>query len=150
MTITNRIQQILSVILTIIFGFFALISVGVIFEKDKLSDPVYLVLTILLFILTALSIWWFFSISKISRKNIRKKREKEILRIAKKNNGLIIPTDVALESHMSLNEVTTMLDTMYRKGLCDIRTADNGTTVYQFSGIISQKEKENSKGFSEL
>ena len=66
---------------------------------------------------------------------VRKVREKEntervILRLAKQNQGILTPTEVALEANISIEEAKKNLETLVSKGFAEIRVRKSGTIVY--------------------
>lgn len=58
--------------------------------------------------------------------------EQIILKTARKNNGVVTPSTVSLESDKSLDEVKKALDLLVEKGYADLRVTRNGSLVYFF------------------
>jgi predicted transcriptional regulator len=56
--------------------------------------------------------------------------ERVILRLAKKNRGILTPTEVALEANISIEEAKKNLETLVSKGFAEIRVRKSGTIVY--------------------
>lgn len=56
--------------------------------------------------------------------------EQTILQTAKKNNGVITPTDVALAASVSLEHARTVLDQLAEKGYAEVRVKKSGLLVY--------------------
>ena len=73
--------------------------------------------------------------------------EQAILRSAKKNSGLTTPTEVALESSVSIERARESLDYLVSKGFAEIRVNKSGVIVYRFPDII---DPNNTEEFDEL
>ncbi len=58
--------------------------------------------------------------------------EKAILRLAKKNHGQVTPSEVALESDITIDEAQSCLDALTKKGVAEVRVRSNGVIVYFF------------------
>ncbi len=58
--------------------------------------------------------------------------ETVILRTAKKNNGVVTPSAVALEGDIDLDEAKEALEKLVRKGYAEIRVKKSGMYVYFF------------------
>ncbi|MDR2149400.1 MAG: TM2 domain-containing protein [Spirochaetaceae bacterium] len=56
--------------------------------------------------------------------------EHSILLEAKRNNGIITLTDLALAGNISLEEARKALDAMVAKGFAELRVRETGTLVY--------------------
>lgn len=67
--------------------------------------------------------------------------EKLILQLAADNNGYITAAEISLDSELSLDEASKLLDILKSKGACILRVSDNGTYVYQFDSLISHHDK---------
>jgi len=62
----------------------------------------------------------------------RDSMEKVILKTAKKNKGVVTPSEVALEGGFDLDETKNALEKLVRKGFAEIRVKKTGTYVYFF------------------
>lgn len=62
--------------------------------------------------------------------------EKIILRTAKKNNGLVTPGEIAIESDYSSDESRQALEKLAGKGYCEMRVRPSGVIVYRFPEFI--------------
>lgn len=58
--------------------------------------------------------------------------ERVILRLAQSNGGRVSPIQVAAESDWTVDEAQAHLDSMAKKGLCDLRVLKSGATTYHF------------------
>lgn len=58
--------------------------------------------------------------------------EKIALSLAKKNNGIVSPGEVALESDYTTDECRAELEKLAQKGICDMRIRSSGVIVYHF------------------
>ena len=59
--------------------------------------------------------------------------EKTILRLARKNAGLVTPGEVAIEGDMSVEEARKALDKLAKDGVAEIRVRSSGVIVYYFA-----------------
>ncbi len=59
--------------------------------------------------------------------------ERVILKVAKQNNGVVTPAEVALEGGFDLEEAKKALEKLVSKGYAEIRVKRTGTYVYFFS-----------------
>lgn len=74
--------------------------------------------------------------------------ESIILRSAKKNNGLAVPAEIALESERSLDEAKQALDKLVEKGYAELRVSKkNGSLVYFFSDFSTDGSHEELEEF---
>ncbi len=66
--------------------------------------------------------------------------EKTILRLARKNAGLVTPGEVAIEGDMSVEEARKALDKLAKEGVAEIRVRSSGEGVAEIrvrsSGVI--------------
>ena len=69
---------------------------------------------------------------------VREKRtvEHTILHLAKQNKGIITPSELALESGISMDEAKKTLDTLVSKGFAELRVRRTGTLVYAFPELM--------------
>jgi hypothetical protein len=58
--------------------------------------------------------------------------EKQLLRLAKKNKGILSPSEVALESDISIDQAKRELEALVSKGIAEIRVRSSGAIVYTF------------------
>jgi hypothetical protein len=68
--------------------------------------------------------------------------EQAILRSAKNNGGFTTPTEVALESSISIERAREALDYLVSKGFAEIRINKNGIILYRFPDIIDPNNDE--------
>lgn len=59
--------------------------------------------------------------------------EKTVLRVARKNAGLVTPGEVAIEGDMSVDEARKALDKLAKDGVAEIRVRSSGVIVYYFA-----------------
>ncbi|MBT3272990.1 MAG: hypothetical protein HN368_07540 [Spirochaetales bacterium] len=67
--------------------------------------------------------------------------EKQILRSAKNNQGYTTPSEVALESNVSIEDARHALDYLVSKGFAEIMVSKSGTIVYHFPDILRPGEE---------
>jgi TM2 domain-containing membrane protein YozV/predicted transcriptional regulator len=69
---------------------------------------------------------------------VRDKRtvERTILHLAKHNRGIVTPSELALESGISIDEAKKALDTLVDKGFAELRVRKTGTLVYTFPELM--------------
>lgn len=58
--------------------------------------------------------------------------ERVILKTAKDNQGIVTPSEVAIESGMSIDQAKDALEKLVTKGHADIRVSKSGSMVYFF------------------
>ena len=63
--------------------------------------------------------------------------ERTILRVAKKNAGLVTPSEVALESDATIENSRAALDKLASKGFAELRVRKSGAIVYAFPEFMS-------------
>ena len=75
---------------------------------------------------------------KTSMRNEIKKDslERVILKTAKDNQGIVTPSEVAIESGMSIDQAKKALEKLVNKGHADIRVSRNGVMVYFFQEFL--------------
>ncbi len=67
------------------------------------------------------------------REDIKKDSlERVILKTAKNNYGIVTPSEVAVESGMSIDQAKSALEKLVSKGHADIRVSKSGSMVYFF------------------
>ncbi|MBN1648366.1 MAG: TM2 domain-containing protein [Spirochaetales bacterium] len=59
--------------------------------------------------------------------------EQIILGVARKNEGVVTPSELALEAGMSIDQSKKALDTLTSKGFADMRVTKTGTIIYYFA-----------------
>ncbi|MDR2020984.1 MAG: NINE protein [Treponema sp.] len=62
--------------------------------------------------------------------------ERIILKLAKQNKGIITPSEVALEAHVSMEEAKKALEILVSKGFAEIRVRKSGTLVYTLPELM--------------
>jgi len=68
--------------------------------------------------------------------------EKHILRSAKSNRGYTTPSEVALESDVSIEDARHSLDYLVSKGFAEMKVSKAGTIVYYFPDILVAGSEE--------
>lgn len=63
----------------------------------------------------------------------KKSVERAILHAAKENQGAVTPSEIALETGLSVDQSKKKLEALTGKGFCDMRVTQNGTIVYYFN-----------------
>ena len=66
-------------------------------------------------------------------KSGKKALEQTILGVARKNQGAVTPSEIALESGISIEQAKKYLDTLTGKGFAEMRVTKNGTIIYFFA-----------------
>lgn len=70
-------------------------------------------------------------------KRDRESIEKVILKSAKQNGGLTTPSEVALQSDVSIEEARKALDYLASKGFAEVRISKSGSIAYYFPDILT-------------
>jgi hypothetical protein len=62
--------------------------------------------------------------------------ERSVLRIAQARSGLVTPSQVALDTQLSLEEAELLLDSMAKRGHASMEVREDGRLVYRFSEFL--------------
>jgi hypothetical protein len=63
-------------------------------------------------------------------------REKQVLRAARDEQGIVTPTVVALKTELSIQEAEKILEEMARKGYALMRVTESGRVEYEFPEFV--------------
>lgn len=69
--------------------------------------------------------------------------ENIIFKIANAHKGMITGTELAKDSNLTFEESTDALEKLHRQGICEKKVTDNNVYIYNFTGIITDEEKNN-------
>lgn len=75
---------------------------------------------------------WHYAESVHTKKTEKESSERTILRIARKNRGMVSASEVALEANIPLEEAKKALDLLTNKGFAELRVRSSGSLVYTF------------------
>lgn len=78
-------------------------------------------------------------LAKEAPKMARARQEKELLRVAKMENGSITPAVAALRTSCSVDEADEILQTLASKGYATMEVDDNGRIYYSFPEFSTQQ-----------
>jgi TM2 domain-containing membrane protein YozV len=67
--------------------------------------------------------------------------ERTILKLAKKNKGILTTSEVALEANVSIDDAKKNLDTLLNKGIAELRVRKSGTLVYVIPEMADRDEE---------
>ncbi|MEK3721607.1 hypothetical protein [Paenibacillus sp. FSL H8-0034] len=81
---------------------------------------------------------------------IRRELEKNLLKLAYTNKGVLTVVDVSLHTDLTLEAAQEALEYMVKHSHANIKIAQNGTVLYQFRGILTEREKKADKTLDEL
>ncbi len=82
------------------------------------------------------------------RRDIKKDTiEKVILRAAKKNNGRVTPSLVALEGDITLDDAKAYLEKLASKGYVEMRVSKSGSIVYLFPDLMGGSSQSDLEDF---
>ncbi|MDH5681549.1 MAG: TM2 domain-containing protein [Spirochaetota bacterium] len=84
--------------------------------------------------------------SPVKKKLSPAEKEKLVLQVAKNHGGRITPLEVAAETDLSVEEGEKYLKTWSDKGYCEIKISQNGVLLYEFSGFLSNDERNTASG----
>ena len=73
--------------------------------------------------------------------------ERVILKTAKDNQGIVTPSEVAIESGMSIDQAKNALEKLVGKGHADIRVSKSGSMVYFFQEFSRGIDHPDLEGF---
>ena len=66
--------------------------------------------------------------------------ERVILKLAKKNNGVLTASEVALAANISIADAKKALDALTGKGFAELRVRRSGTLVYTIPDLMNSDE----------
>jgi hypothetical protein len=73
--------------------------------------------------------------------------EKVILRTAKKNDGIVTPSEVALNGDISLEQAKQCLEKLAKKGFAEMRIKKNGVIVFCFPEFMQETKSSDFEDF---
>ena len=89
-----------------------------------------------------------YSMRQAVRKEISKDSiERIILKIAKRNEGIASPSEVALEGDITLDKAKEQLEKLNKKGFADVRVTRSGALVYVFNDFMTNRTEEKLEDF---
>jgi hypothetical protein len=71
-------------------------------------------------------------------------KEKQVLRLARRQQGRVTAMGIAVDSSLSLKEAEEVLDAMAREGHVGMDVSDNGTVEYEFREFLPRKTSSGS------
>jgi hypothetical protein len=84
-------------------------------------------------------------LSKKSQRNPRElkgEREKDVLRLARRKNGVVTPTVVALHTPLSLQEAEQLLGDLASRGYMRLEVDDEGTLKYYIPEFLTEASEQ--------
>lgn len=81
-------------------------------------------------------------VREIEYKKREENIEKYILRSAKSNRGYTTPSEVALESDVSIERARHSLDYLVSKGFAEMKVSKTGTIVYYIPDILTAEPED--------
>lgn len=90
--------------------------------------------------------WLCHHMYKTMRNRKVEEAEREILCLAQEHQGRLTIADVTINTSLSSAEAKKALDLCNMNGLTDVEVTDSGAVVYRFYDIISDDERNESKG----
>lgn len=82
----------------------------------------------------------------ISQRNRKKHALKQIIRIAKQNNGYITAATLLSETELDLEELQQLLQQLNAAGICEIEISPEGKPLYFFPDFHNQLLTKNKEG----
>lgn len=134
MSTSDRLLQAVAVLLGAFGAFMILGAMVEIFDKTaKESVPSALALLILAGILPVVVAFWLFIRTRASAsRRALEAREKTVLELAIKHQGVLTVPQVAQESSMTVEQARETLDRLNRKDYVEVAASESGTLVYKF------------------
>ncbi|MCU0393701.1 MAG: hypothetical protein MUE81_21525 [Thermoflexibacter sp.] len=129
---------------SLLIGMFFLISGITIFIKGETNTGLIVGGLFGLFP-TSVGIWLLNWAFKEANKHDEQILAKFIIKTAIAQHGKITPTEVALASDFSIEEVKQELDLLYTQGLFDLQLSEEGITVYHYKEMLSIESKKNAQ-----
>ncbi len=73
----------------------------------------------------------------------KEQRERALLKFAQKRGGRVTPTEVAVESDLSVDAAKKELEQFCVQGAAEMNISDSGVVVFVFGGFLTDEEKQN-------
>ncbi|MGF1534275.1 MAG: hypothetical protein ACFCUI_11275 [Bernardetiaceae bacterium] len=132
-------------ILLIVFGLVMILGVGVSVQEDGmeklLGNLVGLVIAGVVPTLGGLRLLQ--QTHKKRQRQQSEERERHILQLAADSSGKLTASELALKSHLSLNDAQERLQWMQQKGFATLYTSPKGAVVYVFPELLSEHDRNN-------
>lgn len=143
----NKVKSIIILIVLII----TLGALGIILKAFQ-QHPIISGIVVFLVILAFLLYKPYTNYKKIKAGDLRydprfEERQRTILIIARKNHGLLTPSEIAIESNLTIEVAKKYLEYFNHQGLARVRIADNGAYVYEFTDLLSERDKQTAESF---
>ncbi|MBU1052269.1 MAG: hypothetical protein KKC46_00385 [Proteobacteria bacterium] len=104
-----------------------------------------IVITLIFFVTDALALISFLFIRSKLLRIKTDELENIIFKIANDHGGMITGTELAKDSNLTFEESTEALEKLHRQGICEKKVTDNNVYIYNFTGMITDEEKNNAK-----
>ncbi len=134
MNITETIKTFIGLFIGV-FGLFAMAGTLLNHQEDDLQS------TIVLFILTLLiasgGFWLMYSARQSSQKRKYNTLENKVLQAAALSGGTLSVAQLALQAHITTQDAEIWLNKMQEKGHAHIVVKEDGSIVYEFTGLSS-------------
>jgi hypothetical protein len=130
-----------------LLGFFALCMAGVYLDKtlDGTNNA-----PVLMAVMTAIMGFGGFQLVRMGRRGAKDGRlrdgsgqaqspEHVVLRLARDRGGEVTAAQVAADSALSFDDAQAELDTLARKGACEVDATEDGVVIYRFGGLVARR-----------
>lgn len=87
----------------------------------------------------------FRSQSRKHRRDAEERAEAELLAVIRERGGMVTPEEIALRTHLNIDESRSRLDALCARGAGEIRVTGTGALVYVFFGFLSDEEKKSAR-----
>ncbi|WP_019422309.1 hypothetical protein [Paenibacillus sp. OSY-SE] len=137
-------------IIIIVFGLM-IVTGSIIGTDSEMSAGAQLALVLLVGVMPALLGGWMCFASVMKRRQ-RKQEELEIetLVLAASHGGRLTPAELAMHTRISVQKASSLLEHFVKQKAAILKIADNGTYVYEFDGLLDDREKAEAQSLKEL
>lgn len=81
-----------------------------------------------------------------SKKRKRDLFENQVLKLVHELGGRMTAAELAMSTSLSLTEAANLLEQYRKRGIVTVKIAENGTFVFHFEGIVTEKQKRHAEG----
>ncbi|MBT4837711.1 MAG: hypothetical protein HON94_10240 [Methylococcales bacterium] len=142
----------IGVIITIFSSFFIIAAMSDLMSPEDSKTEVGIMWGILVFFMLTLSAGLYLIVANVKkgRRQNLEASERQLLELIAQHHGKVTSSDIALNTHMTLQEAEDSLKALCQNGKGEIQLTKEGKMLYVFFGFISDEEKQTSKNVMEF
>ncbi|MCE5170606.1 hypothetical protein LQV63_14920 [Paenibacillus profundus] len=84
------------------------------------------------------------------RRRKQEELESATLVLAASHGGRLTPAELAMYTRISVQKASSLLEHFVKQKAAILKIADNGTYVYEFDGLLNDREKAEAQSLKEL